>query len=425
MSIYLKNAKYIDWQTLEFVDTNLKVNEGDEGKLEFIKEIPELISDPDILIDCKGKLVTKSFACGHHHIYSALARGMPPSPVAPKNFFDILKYIWWELDKKLDPDMIRASALVTGMYCAKNGVTFVIDHHSSPFAVENSLEIIAKTLDEIGLSHLLCIELSDRDGDAHKEKGLTETENYIKSGRQGLVGLHASFTVGDDLLKKSVALSEKYNSGIHIHTAEDSIDQEFTIRDFGKRIINRFQDAGVMNFSKTILAHCVNINLHEREILKKSDVWIVQNAESNMNNNVGSFNSYGLNENIFYGTDGMHSDMLRSAKSAFLIGREAEGIQAGIVYSRLRNVHNYLKKNNFKGDRENNLIILNYDSPTEINKDNFLGHFIFGIESSHIESVISKGKLIVENKKLTNLDEEEILKFSIEMSKKLWSNLYK
>ncbi len=425
MSIYLKNTTFIEWQTPEFIETDIKVFEGDDGKIELIKKIPPVIDEEDIVIDCRGKLVTKSFACGHHHIYSALARGMPPSPVAPKNFFEILKFIWWELDKKLDLEMIRASALVTGLYCAKNGVTFIIDHHSSPFALEGSLEIIAKALDEIGLSHLLCIELSDRDGIETKEKGLIETENYISSGRQGLVGLHASFTVGDELLKKSVALSEKYNSGIHIHTAEDSIDQEFTIRDFGKRIVNRFKNAGVMNFPKTILAHCVNINLHEREILKKSDVWIVQNAESNMNNNVGSFNSYGLNENIFYGTDGMHSDMLRSAKSAFLIGREAEGIQAGTVYSRLRNVHNYLRKNNFKGDGENNLIILNYNSPTEINKDNFIGHFIFGIESSHIESVISKGKLIVENNKLINIDEEEILKFSKEMSKKLWSKLYK
>ncbi|HEY5533397.1 MAG TPA: amidohydrolase family protein [Ignavibacteria bacterium] len=425
MAIYLKNTTYIDWQTLEFVETNLKVNKGDDGKLEFIREIPAVISDTDIVIDCKDKLVTKSFACGHHHIYSALARGMTPSPAAPKNFFEILKFIWWELDKKLDAEMIKASALVTGMYCAKNGVTFVIDHHSSPFAVEGSLEIIAGALDEIGLSHLLCIELSDRDGEVPKEKGLSETENYIKSGRQGLVGLHASFTVGDDLLKKSVALSEKYDSGIHIHTAEDSIDQEFTIRDYGKRIINRFNNAGVMNFQKTILAHCVNINMQEREILKNSNTWIVQNAESNMNNNVGSFNSYGLNENIFYGTDGMHSDMLRSAKSAFLVGREAEEIQALTVYQRLRNVHNYLNKNDFKGDGENNLVILNYDSPTEINKDNFIGHFIFGIESSHIESVISKGKLIVQNKKLININEEDILAYSKEMSKKLWSKLYK
>jgi len=403
----------------------LKITEGVQGTFEFVEKIPPIISDFDKVIDCTSKLVTKSFACGHHHIYSALALGMPPPPVTPKNFSEILKYVWWELDKKLDAEMIKASALVTGMYCAKNGITFVIDHHSSPFAVEGSLEIIANALEEIGLSHLLCVELSDRNGKEPKEKGLTETENYLKSGRQGLVGLHASFTVGDDLLQKAVLLSEKYNSGIHVHTAEDVIDQQLTIRDYGKRIINRFKDSGVMNFPKTILAHCININIQERELLKKSNVWVVQNSESNMNNNVGRFNSSGLNENIFYGTDGMHSDMLRSAKSAFLTGRETEEIQASTVYKRLRNVHKYLNRNNFRGDGDNNFTILNYDSSTEFNQDNFPGHFIFGVESKHIESVISKGKLIVENKKLTKLNEEEILNISKEMSKKLWSKLYK
>jgi cytosine/adenosine deaminase-related metal-dependent hydrolase len=425
MAIYLKNATYVDWKTFEFLKTDIKVSNGENGKIEFIEKTYPVVSDMYKVIDCTGKLVTKSFACGHHHIYSSLAAGMPSPPVPPKNFYEILKYIWWELDKNLDADMIRASALVTGMFCAKNGITFIVDHHSSPFAVEGSLDIIANALDEIGLSHLLCIELSDRDGNLSKEKGLTETENYLKSGRQGLVGLHASFTVGDDLLKKSVTLSEKYKSGIHVHTAEDSIDQEFTVRNHNKRIINRFKDAGVLEFSKTILAHCVNINVQERDVLKETAVWIAQNAESNMNNNVGSFNSYGLNENIFYGTDGMHSDMLRSAKASYLVGREAEEIQAMTVYARLRNIHNYLYKNEFSGDSDNNLVILNYDSPTEINQNNFIGHFIFGIESKHIESVISKGNLIVNKGKLVNKKEEDILELSKEMSKKLWSKLYK
>jgi cytosine/adenosine deaminase-related metal-dependent hydrolase len=425
MAIYLKNATYVDWKTFEFLKTDIKVSGGENGKIEFIEKTYPVVSDMYKVIDCTGKLVTKSFVCGHHHIYSALAAGMPSPPVPPKNFYEILKYIWWELDKNLDADMIRASALVTGMFCAKNGITFISDHHSSPFAIEGSLDIIANALDEIGLSHLLCIELSDRDGNLSKEKGLTETENYLKSGRQGLVGLHASFTVGDDLLKKSVSLSEKYKSGIHVHTAEDSIDQEFTVRNHNKRIINRFKDAGVLEFSKTILAHCVNINMQERDILKDTGVWIAQNTESNMNNNVGSFNSYGLNENIFYGTDGMHSDMLRSAKAAYLVGREAEDIQALTVYARLRNIHNYLTKNEFSGDSDNNLVILNYDSPTEINQNNFLGHFIFGIESKHIESVISNGNLIVNKGKLANKKEEDILELSKEMSKKLWSKLYK
>ena len=93
MSIYLKNATYIDWQTLEFINADIKVTEGVNGKIKFIKEIPFEKQDSDKVIDCTNKFVTKSFVNGHHHIYSALATGMPASPSSPENFLEILKFI--------------------------------------------------------------------------------------------------------------------------------------------------------------------------------------------------------------------------------------------------------------------------------------------------------------------------------------------
>ena len=209
--ILLKNATYIDWQTLEVKYTHIKVDDGLGGKIHLISELPcedELMNHT--VLDCTGKLVTKSFACGHHHAYSALAAGMPPPEKKPGNFHEILKYIWWKLDKCLDKEMIEVSALMTAIACVKNGVTFVIDHHSSPNCVEGSLETIAGAFDKVGVSHLLCYEISDRDGLDIAEKGLSETAKYLKK-HQGLVGLHASFTVGGDTFKKAVWLADKYN----------------------------------------------------------------------------------------------------------------------------------------------------------------------------------------------------------------------
>ena len=160
-------------------------------------------------MDCAGRLVTKSFGCGHHHIYSTLARGMPAPQKSPLNFVEILKYIWWHLDKCLDLEMIEASALASAIYCAKNGVTLIIDHHASPFAIKDSLFTIAKAFDRVGISHLLCYEISDRDGEGARAAGLAETDAFLAAGYQGHVGLHASFTVGDDLLHKAIALFQK------------------------------------------------------------------------------------------------------------------------------------------------------------------------------------------------------------------------
>ena len=58
-----------------------------------------------------------------------------------------------------------------------------------------------------------------------------------------------------------------------------------------------------------------------------------------------------------------------------------------------------------------------------MNQDNFLGHFVYGIDSSHVQSVISSGRLIVEDKQLVSANEEDILNFAKEMGDKLWGKL--
>ena len=39
---------------------------------------------------------TPGLVCAHHHLYSALARGMPAPPRTPTNFTEILDQIWWQ-----------------------------------------------------------------------------------------------------------------------------------------------------------------------------------------------------------------------------------------------------------------------------------------------------------------------------------------
>lgn len=421
MSLLLKNTTYINWETLAFSKTNILVDEGKNGKISFLDELP--VNDSNmVVIDCKGKFVTKSFAVGHHHVYSALSRGMPAPKKTPTNFKEVLQYIWWNLDKALDKEMIEASALATAIACAKAGSTFVIDHHASPNFIEDSLDIISQAFEKVGVDHLLCYEITDRDGLEKAEKGLLETENYIKN-KQGLVGLHASFTVGNDTLKKAADLMEKHQSGIHIHVAEDAYDQKHSSATYQKRVVERLHDYGVLDSSKTILGHCLHVDKNEREIIKNSKAWVVQNTESNLNNNVGYFNAAGIGDRILLGTDGMHSDMIRSAQAAFFVGQGFDTIDFDSAYTRFRNTHKYLKANNFKGDGDNNLVVLNYDAPTEMKESNFFGHFIYGLSAKHVQHVISDGKILVKDGEVLTVNEEEIKLFTKEQANRLWLKL--
>jgi putative selenium metabolism protein SsnA len=419
MNLLLRNATYIDWKTLDFSKKNILVRPGDDT-VQLIPRDDDGIVYPDTeVIDCNGRLVTKSFAVGHHHAYSALARGMGAPKKTPRNFHEILQYVWWTLDKKLDAELVEVSALVTAMECVRNGSTFVIDHHASPFAVNGSLEIIARAFEKVGISHLLCYETSDRDGKVIAGEGLGETEAWLKD-HQGLVGLHASFTVGDDTLDRAVALMHKYNTGIHIHVAEDEYDQEHSLSEHGRRVVERLSEAGVLGSAKSILVHCLHLDERERELIKNSPAWVAENCESNLNNKVGYFDGAGLGENIILGTDGMHSDMLQSLKAAFFAGQGHDNISYDSAYRRFRNVHRYLNENGFKGDGDNNLVVLNYNSPTPVTKENFIGHLLFGISSRHITDVISGGRLILRKRKIITVDERDILKESRKQAERLW-----
>jgi len=418
--LLLKNGTFINWQTLEFKQCNILVEEGINGKITF--EPGKEASAKATIVDCTGHYITKSFACGHHHVYSALARGMGAPKKNPENFNEILQYIWWTLDKALDHEAVYYSALATAMACAKNGVTFVIDHHASPFAVEGSLGIIAKAFDEVGVGHLLCYEISDRDGKEIARKGLEETERYL-SDQQGLVGLHASFTVSDETLRKAVQLADRANSGLHVHVAEAQSDQEHCIQTYGKRVIERFSEAGVLDFEKTILVHCLHLSESERNHIAGSPAWVAQNMESNLNNGVGFFNSKGLGKRIMLGTDGMHSDMLQSAKSAFFAGHNFDTIDYPETYRRFRNVHHYLSENNFSGDGDNNLVVMDYNPPTPFNSKNFPGHFLFGIESNNVRHVVSQGRMIVKDRVIQTVDESKILEESRRQAERLWKKM--
>ncbi len=66
----------------------------------------------DEVVDCEGAVVMPGLVNGHTHLYSALAAGMPAPEKTPTDFHEILKYIWWRLDRAHDHASVRASGTV-------------------------------------------------------------------------------------------------------------------------------------------------------------------------------------------------------------------------------------------------------------------------------------------------------------------------
>ena len=157
--------------------------------------------------DCSGCLVVPGNVCAHTHLYSALARGMPYALEPPESFVQILQRVWWRLDRALDEESVRASALVGGMEALLSGTTTLVDHHASPNAIDGSLDVIADALATLGVRSVLCYETSDRDGPERARAGVAENRRFVERVQRddlpltrGMIGAHASFTLSDETL---------------------------------------------------------------------------------------------------------------------------------------------------------------------------------------------------------------------------------
>ena len=388
----------------------------------------------DEIIDAQGRVLTIPNVNYHDHIYSRLAKGLDIKGDMD-NFPNILKNLWWKLDSLLDLEMIAASAQMAAIESIKSGVTYIVDHHSSPNCAKDSLKTISEILEKFSIRSLLCFETTDRNGKLLKEEGFSENSNYLKQhtsvNSKSLLGLHASFTLDDDSLKQASQLVQENNWGVHVHLCEDLSDPLISEQKYSNRPVQRFTKYNLLN-KKSIVAHGIHLNAEEFELIKNSGASLVFNIDSNMNNSVG-LQKYKLIPKeipILVGTDGMHSNIARSFKELFLQIRHAgftfDEAFAFIIksyFAQLKFIKQYFSDFTSLqiGDRAD-FIIWDYVPPTPINKNNFWGHYIYGILERQVTTVIQNGTILLKDGKLKNIDEQIIMEQIYSQGKKLSSN---
>lgn len=250
---------------------------------------------------------TPGLVCGHHHLYSSLARGMPAPPKTPTSFQEILEQIWWRLDAALDLEMIRWSAMLGALEALEAGTTAIVDHHESPNAIEGSLSTIAEACAAVGVRVVCAYGVTDRHGPDGARRGLQENERFLRDGGRGMVGIHAAFTCSDETLEAAAALANQFGVGAHIHVAEGLGDV-----DAPQRLSRLTRD-------DWLLAHCIHIP--DDHGLRGT---IQHNTRSNMNNAVGYARPFRFENPVVLGSDGIGGNMIEEFRLAYVKQREVD-----------------------------------------------------------------------------------------------------
>lgn len=347
-------------------------------------------------VDVDGRLIMPGFVNAHHHAYSALATGLAKPPAA--DFKSVLEQLWWRLDERLDEEALTLSARWTALQCLQHGVTTVIDHHASYGVVRGALEIMRREFEASGLSSAVCFEVSGRHGRARALAALEENLLFQPSARTArLIGLHAGFTLDDDLLKE-VQARVPQREGFHIHCAEDAID---TASAHG-RLIERLERFGIVR-ANSLLVHGVHLQEEELRRVAALGAAIVHCPESNMHNGVGAFDvvrAAGLGVRVVCGTDGLHSNMLRSYAAAYLLSRHTRR-HPGVGFEETRRMYAATQalagalfadsSGWLESGRRADIAVLAYRPHTPITAENVWGHVLYGAAPGPMHMTISGG----------------------------------
>ncbi|MBD3233988.1 MAG: amidohydrolase family protein [candidate division Zixibacteria bacterium] len=397
---------------------------------------------PDIEeINFSEGLLTPGLVNLHHHLYSSFACGWNPGGSPPEDFLQILNNVWWKLDKSLQLEDIYYSAMIGLCQSLKMGVTSVVDHHASQRTVTGSLDSIAKAFKDVDVKGSICFELTDREGDKLFEEGLQETTDALSkwSGKSNsskimaMIGLHASFTLSDDSLKRISENFSSFDVGYHFHLAEDKSDQVDSIRQHGLRVTHRFEKFGILG-PKSLAIHGVHLNDDEAGLLRETQTNLVLCARSNQNNAVSlpDWRKYD-GVNIGLGTDGIGSDMVGEAKSALYISHHVFGDPSfgfADIGNMLLNKNpeilqkiTGLKTGKIEPGYPADMVLWRYDPPTPLTDENILGHYFYGLYNLQADSVWVDGNMILKNSDFTNFHYAELVGESRLRAKKLWERM--
>ncbi len=392
-------------------------------------------------INAGGQLVMPGNICAHTHFYGAFARGMAIPGPPMKDFPEILKRLWWRLDRALTTEDVEYSALVCLVDAIKHGTTTLIDHHASPNAIAGSLDVIAGAVEKAGLRAGLCYEVTDRNGPDGAQAGIDENVRYLKALKadnsgllSGTFGLHASLSLSDETLASCVDAASGLDTGFHIHVAEHEADEYDSLYKYDKRAVNRLALAGILG-PKSIVAHAIHVDPVEKNMLNDTGTWVTHQPRSNMNNAVGAADIEGmlrLGIPVCLGNDGFSNNMWAEWKTAYLLHkvvhrdpRRANGMDIAqmAIYNNAALTGIFwpeLPIGRLEVGAAADIILVDYHPTTPLTAGNLPWHIIFGFEIDTVTTTIVAGRVLMRDRQLLTLDEAEITAKSRELARGVW-----
>lgn len=397
-----------------------------------ITKVEDNINIPvDDVIDAKDKIIIPGLIQTHIHLTQTLYRGQADD----LELLDWLKKRVWPLEGSHTKESNYISAKLGIAELIKGGTTSIIDMETVNYTDE-----AIKAIYESGFRALVGKCMMDYGKGVEEallentEKSISESVSLLKKWhKKGNGRIQYAFaprfvvSCSEELLIRVRDLAKKYDVMIHTHASENKGEIELVEKDRGMRNIAYLHKLGLTG-EKLILAHCIWLNEEEMKIIANTRTKVVHCPNSNLKLASGIAKIPELLDmgvNVSIGADGApcnnNLDMFDEMRSAALIQKArlldptimpANKIFELATLGGAKAMCMEDKLGSIEKGKLADLAILNLNklhcSPSK--ETDIISQIVYSAHGSDVETTIVDGKILMLNRKLTTLNEEEIIK---------------
>ena len=401
------------------------------------------------VIDAKGMIIYPGLVNTHHHFYQIFTRNI--GAVQNLELFPWLKYLY-EIWKNLNEETVHYSTLTALGELLLTGCTTAVDHHyvfpaGAGLLIDRQFEA-ASLIGARMVATRGSMDLSVKDGGLPPDSVvqtidqiMDDSERLVKSYhsaapysmRQVVLAPCSPFSVSADLLRESAVLARELGVCLHTHLCETKDEENYMLENHGIRPLEYMERLGWVG-NDVWYAHGIHFTDEELDFLAETGTGVAHCPVSNMNLSSGIAKiSEMLRKGVKVGlaVDGSASNdgsnLLEEIRVAFLLHRLAKSNNAPTGYDILKmatvgsaSLIGRDDLGSIDKDKAADLFMIDRNQETLIAADldpaAMLGTVGYKGKTAY---TIVNGQIVVQDGRLVNIDEEELVVKANEAAKQM------
>ncbi|MGE3871829.1 MAG: amidohydrolase family protein [Parvibaculaceae bacterium] len=389
------------------------------------------------VIDGRGHAILPGFVNVHTHAALILVRGMSEDMgFAPAYMPNVPQ------GPMLSPDDARALARLGALELVRFGTTLINDsyvypHSALPGMGEVGLRVYAcNRIHDVDFAALPrgTWQYDDRRADASLAEALALADKWHgkMDGRLGVqLSAHAPDTCSPRLLRMIAAARDEHKLRVNIHLAQSQAEFDQVMARDKRTPVETIEDAGLLD-SALMAAHCLILTESDIARLGKARVNMAHASKISLMSGIHAPTSAlrRAGVQLCVVTDGMHGDMLEVMRWALAIGRlqekavtsfwQPEHVLAAATINGARAMGLDAEIGSLKVGKKADLVMFDLRKAHLTPATSALGALTHAGQGGDVAHVLVDGKVVIENGRSTQVDEEEIRREAAAACKRLW-----